>query len=118
MSEALINFGGLIDYTGLGAAIVEDPENEAPNQRWKTSARKVDWQAFFIMLIDQGMSQKDISRLTGMPLVSVNAVINGRSNFMYGDYVMALLGLFTMNIGPDVPLLGDYHACLDRGDDD
>jgi hypothetical protein len=110
MTEAVIHVGGLIGYGGLSEAFGED--REAFKQRWKGPRRRIDWQALFKMMCDAGMTQADISAKTGIQEKDIKKVLNGEPALQKWDQAIAALGVFTMNLGDQIPLLGDYHPCV------
>jgi mevalonate kinase len=115
MTEAVIELGGLIGYSGIGEAFEEEGVVRRPKKRLKTPTRTMDWAAAVAMLREElGASMQDISDATGISLSKLNEMINEKG-FKGGDQGLALLALVTMNLGRDrVPLVGDYQACLDE----
>jgi hypothetical protein len=110
MSEAFVELGGLIGYGGLSEAFEKD---ETPNRRFKESRRRIDWQAFFQMLVDEGMRPAEIAKKTGMQESNIRKVLRGEPALQQWDQAISALGCFALNIGRDkIPLLGDYHPCV------
>jgi hypothetical protein len=105
VTEAVIDAGNIIPYAGLTA--VDDDSNG--KKRFKVPARQADWAAMIKQLMDLGMGYQEMSDITGFPVNTLKSIKAERQGNEIGDRSLMLLGLYTMNIGTDVPLLGDYH---------
>jgi hypothetical protein len=105
MIDQEIKKGELIQYVGLAAVDVDSDGKK----RFKVPARQADWAAMIKQLMDLGMGYQEMSDLTGFPVNTLKSIKAERQGNEIGDRSLMLLGLYTMNIGTDVPLLGDYH---------
>jgi hypothetical protein len=106
---------GVINYAGLDEALSE--EYEGQKRRFKIPRRQVDWAALISELMSAGMNYQEMAEMTGFSNTHLKAVKNERQSNEYADKAMRLLGLYTMNIGHDVPLLGDHHESVKMKDD-
>lgn len=119
MCEAVIEMGGLIDYSGLDQAF-DETELAGHKKLLRLSSRKqVDWAALIVQLrVKCGASIGDIAEKTGIPKTTLVAIAND-NGFSFGDRALALLDLYATNIGKDqIPLLGEHHEGFDLSDDE
>lgn len=103
--SAGIDVGELIGYAGIDGL-----GDVSKRKRLKQPTREADWAA----IIDQIMvkfelTYDELSDMTGISVSSLQEIRKEKQVFSSGNKALCLLGLFTMNIGTDVPLLGDYH---------
>jgi hypothetical protein len=113
MTEAVIELGGLIGYSGISEAFEEEGVVRRPKKRLKTPTRTMDWAAAVAMLREE-YTMQEIVNATGISESKLREM-ESEKGFKGGDQAIALLALITLNFGRDrVPLVGDYHACLDE----
>ena len=94
--------GDIINYSGI--ADLDDIQLQ--KKRFKYPKRQADWGKIVMQLIKEGMDYQKMSELTGFKVNMLKAIAAGNYQNEVGDRTIALLGLYTMNIGCDVPLIG------------
>jgi hypothetical protein len=114
--EAALECGELIGYAGLDEAIADDSEGN--KKRFRRPNRNADWAAIIKHLLNDGLTYARLSEMTGFPVNTLKAIGCERQGNEIGDRSLMLLGIYTMNISHDVPLLGDYHDCVKTKDSD
>lgn len=80
-----------------------------------TMTKPLDWPVMIHQLVDQGMTQMQIAKQTGISTTTVEKVMSEKCPPIKGwNEGINLLDLYLIKLNSEPPRFGEYHAILDK----